>query len=144
MHKEKLYTTQLSAICCKSLLFFLRTHRSLSVNLWQVLQGNLVGNLAGILQDFSDPPKSRLRNFQENCRSIFPKRIPSSKTLRAKFVLQTCHPKRICPNSWRFQQKSAGNCQQIQVSAIKCLPKLDLLELKWFFWALQAARHPPR
>ena len=66
------------------------------VDFWD---GNFVGNLAGILRDFSDPQcvKGKAQTFWGKFRSIFREKIRGSKRIfRANFVLQTCHPKTGC------------------------------------------------
>ena len=64
-------------------------------------EGNLVGNLVGILRIFADfcgPTKKKLsKNSGGKSRSIFPRErkfVPrrKEKNFCANFVLQTCHP----------------------------------------------------
>ena len=53
--------------------------------------GNLVGNVAGILQDVSWTHKIKAEQIRPYFRSMFARRFATQQISRAKFVLQTCH-----------------------------------------------------
>ena len=60
-------------------------------------EGNLAGNLAGILRDFFFAgPQNKGSNISgEISEHFFREKIRASKKIfRANFVLQTCHPKK--------------------------------------------------